>query len=70
MPPLHIQLKFSVKAKRVITSPETAKHIDHPPQKGTTQPDNFRSMMEMADQRLKLASVAPPSVLPRLNQLL
>ena len=54
----------------VITRAETMGEISHAPQEGMTRPDYFGSMVEIAKQRLKLASSAPSSKLPGLDHFL
>ena len=55
----------------MITGAEAAEEIQHMPQKSATWPDYFGSMVEMANQGLKMApSVTPPPGPPGLDQLL
>ena len=70
MPLLQIQPKFKAEANRMITSGEAAEEVQHVPQKSATWPNYFGSMVKMANQGLKLASVTPPPGPPALDQLL
>ena len=54
----------------MITSAEAAEEVQHAAQKSATRPNYFGSMVKMANQGLKLASVTPPPGPPGLDQLL